>query len=959
MRLWIDGQCLQTASRLRGIGRYVTELVRALADYHPEVELSISFNASMPDDALLAREAICDLIEPRNTHVWHGAARGGEAVEGYTSERQLSELSIAHHVNCLAPDVALSASPFEGVGDMAVPLLPSRGCRVPTASIFYDAIPYRYKDMYLQGTKMSDYYHRRLNAHRGFADNLCISEFSKSEIKSIHAAAIAENISAGISKDFVEIEKKEQYGQRWDLGDFVLYIGALDWRKNVKVIVEAFRHIDQIWPKNELRLVMAGDAPVELLSDVVSAWNGLGLERDRLIWLGHVSDVELVSLYRQARVLVQPSFMEGFGLTALEAIHCGTPVVAARAGALPEVVTTDELLFDPFSPEALAEAIARLLRDKSGTEQLMNKVKAHAAQFTWARSASIAVERLAKLASRDVRRDIAASRQQIIRMMDFRSLDRDVAARSLALSEPTPLQSRLLVDTTSTVLMDHKTGIQRVVKKICGAIAESGSPRRDIEKRFLFCDDDSGWFSVDGSALDPVRKQDKSHIVLAGDLLLMLDSSWHLFDLHKPHLRACRLRGGEVISCLYDTVPLFAQAMCNPAVPPVFAEWFKTALTYSTGFVCISRTVADELLTLLKAIEFPRRMKVGYWQLGADFIGEASTNQHLKVAVPRRPLFLMVGTVEPRKGHRVVLDAFEALWLDGVDADLMIVGKKGWGVAHLIGRIRAHPEFGKRLAWREKVSDEELGSLYAQCDALIAASFAEGFGLPIVEAGHFGKPVLASDIPVFREVGKGAAAANFFKVGDSTALATVVRKFMKARRKANAQSRMEWPSWAESAAQLEEVVVGKNWYETYEPRERRPFAPLTDFGRTRMTGPIEDTDRAHRLELVEGPFLSDDGSAHKIVVALTNLSQTVWSSLGTIGGGFGIALSYHLIDHAGRDLQFENPRTHIPFVLVPGDTIYMAVNVPVEWKTRGAAFVDIEVVQEGVAWFGSLLQVSL
>jgi hypothetical protein len=69
MRLWIDGQCLQTASRLRGIDRYVTELVRAIAENHPEVELLMSFNASMPNEALLARQAVSDIIDPANLHV--------------------------------------------------------------------------------------------------------------------------------------------------------------------------------------------------------------------------------------------------------------------------------------------------------------------------------------------------------------------------------------------------------------------------------------------------------------------------------------------------------------------------------------------------------------------------------------------------------------------------------------------------------------------------------------------------------------------------------------------------------------------------------------------------------------------------------------------------------------------------------------------------------------------------
>jgi hypothetical protein len=399
--------------------------------------------------------------------------------------------------------------------------------------------------------------------------------------------------------------------------------------------------------------------------------------------------------------------------------------------------------------------------------------------------------------------------------------------------------------------------------------------------------------------------------------------------------------------------------MCNPAVPPVFTQWFKGALAYSTGFVCISRAVADELIALLEGIGFPRRMKIGYWQLGADFAGKPEAKD---VDRPRQhPHFLMVGTLEPRKGHRVALEAFEKLWAEGSDAELVIVGKTGWGIAHLTDRIRRHPEFGKRLIWREQVDDAELAALYARCDALVAASFAEGFGLPLVEAGHFGKPVLASDIPVFREVAKGAAGAHFFKAGDAAALADTVKGFLAQKEKpgASAAPAPEWPSWAESAAQLEDVVVGGNWYRTYEPREKRPFTPLTDLGRTQMTAPLAQAQRAHRLELVEGPYPSDDAANLKIIVAVTNLSDAVWSSSGADDGSMGITLSYQLLDGEGLSVRYDNPRTLIPFVIVPGDTVYLPLSVPAEATRRGAAFVDVELVQEGVSWFGDPLQVAL
>ena len=113
-------------------------------------------------------------------------------------------------------------------------------------------------------------------------------------------------------------------------------------------------------------------------------------------------------------------------------------------------------------------------------------------------------------------------------------------------------------------------------------------------------------------------------------------------------------------------------------------------------------------------------------------------------------------------------------------------------------RFERIDEFGNRLFWHEQVGDAGLAQLYSDCDGLIAASFAEGFGLPIVEAGYFGKPVIASDIPVFREVGDGAVERRFFPVGSSAELAETVRKFVgdRARGAFRQVANAGWPTWA-------------------------------------------------------------------------------------------------------------------------------------------------------------------
>ena len=167
--------------------------------------------------------------------------------------------------------------------------------------------------------------------------------------------------------------------------------------------------------------------------------------------------------------------------------------------------------------------------------------------------------------------------------------------------------------------MDHGTGIQRVTKQIAGSLALQDSQRNVI----VYCENDEGFFRVnidDDGRFSSIDSRESGKLHLSGaDKILMLDSSWEFHDYHLRALLPARLRGADVISCLYDTVPLRFEAMCDPSVTAVFAEWFKSALTYSTGFVCISRTVADELHLILEGICFPRPMKIGFWRLGADF----------------------------------------------------------------------------------------------------------------------------------------------------------------------------------------------------------------------------------------------------------------------------------------------------------------------------------------------------
>jgi glycosyltransferase involved in cell wall biosynthesis len=206
-------------------------------------------------------------------------------------------------------------------------------------------------------------------------------------------------------------------------------------------------------------------------------------------------------------------------------------------------------------------------------------------------------------------------------------------------------------------------------------------------------------------------------------------------------------------------------------------------------------------------------LPISYFPLGSTFADTLpTTGTTIDVATSMGAMaldsmFLMVGTIEPRKAYGEALEAFEQLWAEGVDVNLVIVGKQGWMVETLAARLRDHSKNGSRLFWLESASDEVLERLYADASALIAASRGEGFGLPIVEAARHVVPVIARDLPVFREV--AGDHALYFEGGTPVGLAQAVRRWLALRETGTVpDSRaIELVDWRRSAQRLAEVVL--------------------------------------------------------------------------------------------------------------------------------------------------------
>jgi len=346
---------------------------------------------------------------------------------------------------------------------------------------------------------------------------------------------------------------------------------------------------------------------------------------------------------------------------------------------------------------------------------------------------------------------------------------------------------RLFLDVTATQSSPLKTGIQRVTLELFKWIVRlhpdptcvvpvtlkesqgqfSHVRARPFERQVLGTEDDS----VDH---EPIK-------LSANDTLLHLDLA--TTAVHQAYLQGLysgyQAQGSRVYSLVYDLLPIRLPDCFAPDMAQHHRDWLKAVASFD-GALCISRDVAQDLMQwyLENQIDVSQ-LRIDTFKLGADigtFNGPPSTKKPSqppklrRFGLARAKTFLMVGTIEPRKGYGAVLDAFDALWRDDCDHRLIIVGREGW--THLPDQWRAsiiavrdrmdhHTERFRKLVWMSCADDDQLALAYRQADCLIAASYGEGFGLPIIESYQRGVPVLARDIAVFREV--APAGTVFFR----------------------------------------------------------------------------------------------------------------------------------------------------------------------------------------------------
>jgi glycosyltransferase involved in cell wall biosynthesis len=224
------------------------------------------------------------------------------------------------------------------------------------------------------------------------------------------------------------------------------------------------------------------------------------------------------------------------------------------------------------------------------------------------------------------------------------------------------------------------------------------------------------------------------------DLLVITDVSI-LLDVQAIR-REKHDRDLQVLVVIYDVLPITHPEWFPEGSAKHFRLFIQRMLHIADYIVVNSESVRDELLSL-------------GWSVHADILIIPLGSLH-----PQRPAsdvpesqisLLSVSTIEPRKGHRRLIGAFDELRKTGKDVSLNLVGRRGWAEDKLYEDIQNHPDFGARIRWHRDASDEQVTALSIQSNIGVIPSDGEGFGMFLEEALTLGLKVVASDIPVFRE----------------------------------------------------------------------------------------------------------------------------------------------------------------------------------------------------------------
>lgn len=749
MRIVIDMQGAQTASRFRGIGRYTLAIAKAIVKNRGNHEVLLVLNGLFEESVEAIRHAFAELLPPHHVLVWMapGPVNVSDPQNAWREAvaRPMREAFLAS----LQPDVIYVSSLFEGFVDNAITSVGAWDTRSLVCSTVYDFIPLLNPEQYLTPHPVyAGYYTRKIEEIKKSGLLLAISESSRREAID-HLGVKPEvvvNMAAACDEVFkprlVDEASRVAVLQKWKVDrPFILYTGGADDRKNLPRLIEAYSALPND-VRTQYQLLFAGKLSDVEVAHLRHTAHRVGVSENDLRLTGFVSDDELVMAYNLCHLFVFPSWHEGFGLPALEAMACGAPVIAANTSSLPEVVGAQSALFDPFSIESMTGKMLLALTDPAFRQSLVDNGHRQSQKFSWDASARKAIQAFER-AVRHRQTETAALRPwsetgpahyhgilksiaKVLQSHGISSQDSLAAlasclAHNEAMSLSMPRQG-LLPTTLAWRLegpFDSSYSLALVNRELARALEKIG------HRVALHSSEGPGDFTPDPSFL--LAHADLRHMHLGVQDMPAADA--HILSRFMYPPRVQDMQGQfNVLHCYGWEESRF---------PAAWAEAFNRHLQ---GITVMSTHVAKVL------VDSGVRVPIGVVGLGTDHWERVTPDAEFAIQA-KSFRFLHVSSCFPRKGVEAMLQAYGRAFRKHDDVTLVIktFDNPHNDIRRWLEQARQGDEnYPDVQILMGDFSDAQLKSLYQQCHVLLAPSKAEGFGLPLAEAMLSGLAVVTT-----------------------------------------------------------------------------------------------------------------------------------------------------------------------------------------------------------------------
>lgn len=837
-KIVIDIQGFQSESKYRGIGRYSLGFTKSIIKSANSNEVILLANGLLIDDLDQLYKEFEAILPRKNIRIFDvpGPVRKSNLLNEDLGK--VAELIREEFIKRLNPDVVHITSLFEGYIDDAITSIGLLNYSIPVTTTVYDLIPLVNEEIYLEKNPIyRKFYLNKIKFLQKSQACFAISESTMNEVSNninIDERRII-NIGTGIdviSNQIDLAEAKIYLKNKHEINkDFILYTGGSDDRKNLKNLIKAFALIE-----SELRdkylLVIVGKMLSSDVDELFSLAEILNIKKENLLSLGYVSDRTLNYLYSTCYLYVMPSWHEGFGLPILEAMLHGAPVICSNTSSMREVHGLGDALFNPFDPSSIATKIKLALTNNKFREILINHASTRVEKFSWNSVAEKAWDSWDNIYEYENKKKshyingnyFLDSVKKLTTRMNSSKLQNLSCSISQNLGRVDERQ--LFLDISELSQRDGRTGVQRVVRGYLKSLLEN--PPKGFKVHPVYATISGGYkyaneFTSRFLGLSPVGRDADSPILWQrGDIFLGLDLQHHV-QLSNFNFYKLLMEEGVIVKfIIYDLLPIQLEGYFSYQNHKKIHEDLMRLIAKTNGAICISRATKEAYNNWLinNKIETKKDFQLSYVHIGGDLKGSVPSSGMMKNSkeilskIKSKKSFLVVSTIEPRKGHRQILEAFEILWEENFDANLIFVGVKGWGSDSLINQILGHKYFGERLIWLDGISDEYLEKVYETSHCLIIASLNEGFGLPIIESAKYELPIIARDIPVFREI--AGSNAHYFEGTAPLSLSISINKWVQLEQNSKnpRSNQIKFKTWEESTEALKAEM-----FVNYKPKQ--------------------------------------------------------------------------------------------------------------------------------------------